>query len=226
MKNVMLVLVIILLGIGVFYLFHRSPTSARPRAATGPATTVSDQPGTVPPDSDAIGGQLAQAIVRADQLARRVENLTGEKTRVEQQLTQTRQEASELRQNLAAEKNRQATSDAEKELLAREMTSLNQRLETAQRRLAELQQTHRGTVEQLDSLRDEKNRLEMSQASLERRLNDLDALREQVRLVKRQAWDRKVAEWKKADAAASRAGNKGVLLQNGEWRTVHSTGQP
>jgi hypothetical protein len=66
-------------------------------------------------------------------------------------------------------------------------------------------------------LRERETSLEMEKASLERQLNDLDALKAQIRVVKRRLWEQHVAEWKRQDAINAAKGNKGVMFKNGAW---------
>ena len=57
--------------------------------------------------------------------------------------------------------------------------------------------------------------LESERNSLERRINDLDELRVQIRVVKRRQWEEHIADWRKRDTDIGLTGNKGVLMKLG-----------
>ena len=73
---------------------------------------------------------------------------------------------------------------------------------------------------ELAQMRERQRALEQERASLERQLNDLDTLRSQVRKVKTELWQEKIAAWRQRDADKGAGGNRGVLMQGGQWQTV------
>jgi hypothetical protein len=66
----------------------------------------------------------------------------------------------------------------------------------------------------------------LERASLERQLNDLDALKSQIRVVKRRLWEKRIAEWKRQDEEAAARGNNGMLMKNGQWQTSPAPVKP
>lgn len=226
MKNAVVILAVGLVALGAFYFYHQQTAREQLTAVRAQVVATSNLVVEAQKEVGAVKEQLVQQAGKTSALEKQVVTLGTEKARTEQQLQQARQEAAELQKKVAAEQDQITTMETEKQRLTGQLTTVNGRLATVQKELAELQETHRGTVKDIEALRDEKEALEMAKASLERRMNDLGALRDQIRYVKQQMWEQKVAEWKKAYAVLTAAGNKGFLFQQGQWRSVGKPAQP
>ena len=97
------------------------------------------------------------------------------------------------------------------------LTTVSNQLVNVRSQLTDLQKRHAGTEAELAALLMKETALESERNSLERRINDLDELRVQIRVVKRRQWEEHIADWRKRDTDIGLTGNKGVLMKDGQW---------
>lgn len=232
MKN--LSIVVLAIALAVLAVLHlrstRSATALHQQQVTASnelvqtltrLVTVTNELSLAQTEMTAVKSQLA---VRTAELEQR----TAEKSKAEEQLAQSRQEVAALRTELETIKRtaqeQLAGKTAQIESLQRERQELNQSLQATSQQLgevrkkfSELEKTHAETLALVDKLRQQVMRLEMENASLQRRLNDLEALREQLRIVKQRLWDMKLAEMKRQNEEGLAKGNRGFIMQGGRW---------
>jgi chromosome segregation ATPase len=213
MKVVVILLAVGLLILGVLY-FNESQNA---KATHEQLVATSNQ---------AVTTQLELASVKT-QIIKRVAELestmTTEKAKADEQIGRLQERVKVVEQDLQDEKSKLVAVEDDRTKVVQQLNTVSNQLLNVRQHYADLARTHTGTEIELSALREREETLEMEKASLERQLNDLDALKAQIRLVKRQLWEKRVAEWKRQDQEASAAGNKGMIFQRGQWQT---TGKP
>ena len=142
-----------------------------------------------------------------------------EKVDAETRVGQLQERVRIVEQDLQDEKNKLTSVEDQRTQVVTQLTSVSNELTNVRGQLGDLQRTHAATEAELRVLRERETTLEMEKASLERQLNDLDALKAQIRIVKRQLWEKHIEEWKRQDQEAGLNGNKGLLFKNGQWQT-------
>jgi len=239
MKNV--IIIILAVAVAVLAMLHmqglRSSKVARPDGTTvsrgqGQSATSSVK------GSDQLSAQAEVAVVKSQLAARttELEQRTVEKAKTEEQLVQaqaqSRQQAESFRkeleaaqqaaqqaaeQQIAEQARKIKTLETERGQLKQSLTAASNQLGIVKKKLSDLEKAHAETLAMVEKLRQQVMRLEMENASLQRRLNDLEALREQVRIVKQRLWDAKLAELKRQNEEGLAKGNRGFIMQDGRW---------
>jgi chromosome segregation ATPase len=90
-------------------------------------------------------------------------------------------------------------------------------LKKSEEQVAALLQTNRVIVGHLTAIREDYVALRSKSAELESKLNDLDALKEQMKTVKLAMRNDRVEERKRIDRGESATGNAGFLMRQGQW---------
>ena len=115
--------------------------------------------------------------------------------------------------------------EKQNEKLTADIKTVNQQLAGVNQKLADLEKTHATTVGHLTAMREDYVALTKEKVSLESRLHDLTALKEQLQLVKQEIYQRKVDERKRLDRAEAALGNGGFLMKSGTWSAPHYSGK-
>ncbi len=236
MKNLVIVVLAVALALlGVLHLQAlRSSKTAAEKEAVASKETAQTVMKYVTITNELTVAQTETAAVKSQLVARtsELEQRTAEKTKADEQLvqvqTQLRQQTETFRKDMEIAQQvaqRQITEQASKiKALETERGQLKQSLATTSNQLgvvkkkfSDLQREHTETLALVEKLRQQIMRLEMENASLQRRLNDLTALREQVRIVKQRMWDDKLAEVKHQNEEGLAKGNRGFILREGRW---------
>jgi chromosome segregation ATPase len=164
-----------------------------------------------------MGSLRTQMTTRIAELEQSVTSAGADKSKAEARAQELRDRLTVVEKDLADEKVKLASNEEERARVAAKLTSVTGELGQVKGQLADLQKTHAATEAELLALQAKKDALELERASLERRLNDLDELKAQIRLVKHRLWEQHVADWKRRDMERGLGGNGGVLLKNGQW---------
>ena len=174
-----------------------------------------------------VSTQLTNETARSASLEQKVQETQTANAQAEQKLQQSTQQLQALQKQLDSAKHaimesegKMSELDNRRQQLAVQLGAVSNQLVTVTQDLATARQTNTADDAQIKQLRQQQAALEMEKASLEWRLQDLDSLRGQIRLVKRELWDKKIAEWKQRDADAAAKGNHGLLLKNGVWTSA------
>jgi chromosome segregation ATPase len=176
---------------------------------------------------------VAQAKTEeATQLHATVTRLETEKSSVESQLKLANERAAELSRNLETARTeiqqKESTVDSlekTKANLDAQLAELNKQLAAVQKSLANLESEHTTTIGHLKAMREDYVKLTREKEDLEAKMNDLDALRAQVREVKRAMHEAKVAEQRRLDRIETTMGNSGFLMKQGAWQTDRQPGK-
>jgi chromosome segregation ATPase len=119
-----------------------------------------------------------------------------------------------VEQDLQEEKNRVMAAEDQRNKLASQLASVSNKLA----KVGEPPLVSRPPERDMQTLREHTAKLETEKALLERELNDPEALRARLRMVKRRQWQQRIEQWKREDEEAWLNGNWGVLFQNGQWQ--------
>ena len=159
------------------------------------------------------------------QWTEKVRLLDKDRGQLASQLQQVQEQSQALTHNLQvaekageADKQRLADLQAEQAKLLTRGTALSSELASVKQQLARLEESNSAALADLKVLRQQKTALEMEKQSLEARLHDLDSLRAQIRLIKQEVWQARLAAYKRANAEGLAKGNRGELLHDGQWR--------
>jgi chromosome segregation ATPase len=159
---------------------------------------------------------------KVGELEQNISKLTEENAQTEKQALSLKSELEntqrESQEKIAQQETKIGGLEQDKQALAKQIVEIRQDL-------ADLEKTHATTVAHLQAMREEFVRLTDAKATLEAKLNNLKALKEQIRMVKQDMHEKKVAEWKRIDRAESALGNHGYLLKNGSWVVAHAPGK-
>jgi myosin protein heavy chain len=165
-------------------------------------------------------------------LQQNVEQLETEKRAVEQQLQQATDRTAELSRNLDTaraeieQKNASVESlEKTRNALDAQLAALNHQLAAVQKSLADLDAQHTTTVGHLKAMREDYVKLTTEKELLEAKMNDLDELSAQVRVVKNNLHQAKVNEQQRLDRAETVMGNAGFLMKQGEWQVARQPGK-
>jgi len=148
-------------------------------------------------------------------LKQTVTTLTNEKAEAEKQVSSLKSELENTRQQF----------QQEKVTLTDQLKQLADRLTEVDQKLADLEKTHATTVAHLQAIREEYVKLTNEKNALETMLHDLRSLKEQIRVVKQEMYNKRVEERKRLDRAEFALGNHGYLLRNGSWVTPRTPGK-
>ena len=180
--------------------------------------------------------QMEARTVAAVDLQLKVAVLGEEKTQAEDRARQGQQTLEAAQRDLAQGKARSAQDQLHIEeleltrdqLMARAV-AVSDQLQGVRGQLAALDRTHTGAVGELQALRERQQVLEsentslaMERTSLEFRMNDLNTLRDQIRVVEKEQRQQTLAKRKARSAGAVAAGNRGFLVTEGEWTSLGS----
>ena len=218
MKIVVIVLAAALVVFGVLYFQSDQARIAQAKVlqtTQEQLTTTSNQEVAVELEMAAAKKQMTARVAELEQTLTTVGN---DKTKVEERAKELQGRIGVVEKELVEEKARVKAVEDERAQVANQLTTVSNQLVTVHGQLTDLQKTHAGTEAELAALHVKETALEAERNSLVRRLNDLDELRMQIRVVKRRLWDQHVAEWKKTDADAAVKGNHGVMLKDGQWQ--------
>lgn len=168
--------------------------------------------------------QLVEQVARAVELEQRI---VTEKAKADEQIATAQKQAEALRKDLEVAR-KEAEEEAkkiealegERTKLATQLGSITGKLADVSKKLAALQISNTATIAELKEAQQIKIQLEMEKASLERQLNDLDTLRSQIRLVKQRLRDQKIADWERRDKESGANGNRGFIMQEGQWKNT------
>jgi chromosome segregation ATPase len=206
MKIVVILLSIAVLVLGVLYFQSaQRPPELRTILVTNQLVTA------VAPQTD-VGDaktQLEKQTERVTELEQKVGTLEIDKKNAEDRFTQAKR-------SVLAEEAKLAELESESQRLASQLSSVSNQLVSVQDQLSTLKKTNTANEEQIQGLRQQHAALEQEKATLEQRLNNLDDLRSQLRLVKRELWEKKIGDSRRQDAELAAKGNRGYLFRNGE----------
>ena len=146
--------------------------------------------------------------------------LDAEKTRSDDRARELQERLAAVEHDLQDERNKVTDVETQKQEVQAQLSTVSNQLVSVRQQLTGLQRTHKATEAELSALRDREAALVLEKTSLERQLNDLDALKNQIRLVKRHIREQKITEWKRQDEIAAAKGNNGLLLKNGQWLSI------
>jgi len=218
MRIVVIVLAVALVVFGVLYFQSDQARIAQSRVlqtTQTQLTTISNQEVAVELEMAAAKKQMAAHVAELEQSLTTVGN---DKAKVEERAKELQGRIATVEKELVDEKAHVKAVEEERTQVTDKLMTVSNQLATVRGQLTSLQKTHAGTEAELAALRTKEVALESERNSLERRLNDLDELRAQIRVVKRRLWDQHVADWKKSDADAAAKGNGGVLMKAGQWQ--------
>ena len=163
-----------------------------------------------------------QMQAKVGELEQNISKLTEEKAQTETQVSSLKSELEntqrESREKIAQQEAKIGGLEQDKQDLAKQIAGVKQDL-------ADLEKTHATTVAHLQAMRQEYVKLTDEKTTLEAKLNDLKALKEQINVVKREIHAKKVEERKRLDRAEFAMGNHGYLLKNGSWVIAHEPGK-
>ena len=158
-----------------------------------------------------------QLATHVGELETSLTTLGNAKTIVEERAKELQSRIDTAEKELTDEKAKIKVVEDERTQATGKLTAVSNQLVTVRSQLTDLQKRHAGTEAELAALRMKETALESERNSLERRINDLDELHVQIRIVKRRQWEDHIADWKKRDADVGLTGNKGVLMKDGQW---------
>ncbi len=213
MRAAVVILSIAVVILGALYIHNVSHPQLRTLVVTNQVVAP------VAPQGDVgdIKTQLEKQTARVTELEQQVGTLEIERKKIEDQLNQSQRSVQEGQSRIA-------DLEAARQNLANQLTTVSSQLAAVQDQLSALKRTNAANEEQIRALNQQKAALEQEKTSLEARLNNLDSLRAEVRRVKHELWEQRVAEWKRQDAALAAKGNHGFLMQNGTWRVLARPG--
>lgn len=159
-----------------------------------------------------------EMTARVTELEQSLTTVGNDKAKVEELAKELQGRITTVEKELTEEKARVKAVEEERTQVTGKLTTVSNQLATVRGQLSDLQKTHAATEAELAELRSKETALESERDSLERRLNDLDELRAQIRIVKRRQWEQHVRDWKKSDAESAAIGNHGVLMKDGQWQ--------
>ena len=218
MRIVVIVLAVALVVFGVLYFQSDQARIAQSRVlqtTQTQLTTISNQEVAVELEMAAAKKQMVAHVAELEQSLTTVGN---DKAKVEERAKELQGRIATVEKELVDEKAHVKVVEEERTQVTDKLMTVSNQLATVRGQLTSLQKTHAGTEAELAALRTKEEALEAERNSLERRLNDLDELRAQIRVVKRRLWDQHVADWKKSDTDAAAKGNGGVLMKAGQWQ--------
>jgi chromosome segregation ATPase len=176
--------------------------------------------------------QLVERPAITTEVERAVTVLVTNTTELEAKLTGLESKLAQTSESLQAEEAKSDSLDRERMRLLIQLGAVSNELTHVQRQFSQLKAQNEATEEELRAVQNQKSALqaqkvtlEKEKEGLERRLHNLDDLRAQIRLVKKQLWVKKVEEWKQTDKADAVGGNRGYLMLRGQW-TGSPTNQP
>jgi len=114
-------------------------------------------------------------------------------------------------------------SDHEAELQVK-LATVTKELTKVRQQLTDSEYSKTTTEQELKALRGRYTALELEKESLLRQLNDLAALKAQIRLVEQRLRQTRIEASKRADQRALETGNRGMMMKDGQWRTVQVLG--
>jgi chromosome segregation ATPase len=215
MRIAVVILAIAVAVLGVLY-FQSARRTQEPPIVVSPQVMA--------PETDVgdIKTQLQAQTARVTELEQKVGMLEIEKKKVEDQLGPMQHQVETLKKDFEAvqrsmqeEETKLTNLEADRKKLVTQLGAVSNELVSVQDQLAALGRTNAANEAQIKALRQQQVVLEQEKASLEHRLNDLDALRAQIRVVKGELREKKVEEWKRGDEELAARGNRGFLLKNG-----------
>ena len=213
MKIVVAVLIVALAVLGAMYYQQGQDLRKQLDAAREQARTAEAEVATVKTQTAGRVAELEQSVTAID----------AEKASSTTRVGELQQRLAAVERDLQDEKSKMTDLETQKAQVQTQLSTVSNQLQSVRQQLTSLEQTHQATEAELGALREREAALVLERASLERQLNDLDALKSQIRLVKRHLREQKIAEWKRQDELAAANGNNGLLLKNGQWLT---TGKP
>jgi chromosome segregation ATPase len=145
---------------------------------------------------------------------------------MQQQIQGLTKDLDAAQHSVQTEEEKLSALESDKDRVMMQLGAVSNQLLSVQQQLGALQDAHSADQEQISTLRGQETALEMEKASLERQLNDLDSLRAQIRIVKRQLWAKKIEEWKRESEQEGIGGNKGMIMKAGQWQSSSSVGKP
>jgi chromosome segregation ATPase len=151
---------------------------------------------------------------RVGELQQNISRLTEEKAETEKQVSSLK---SELEDTRRVSQEKMAQQEAKIDGLEQDKEALTKQIAGVRQDLADLERTHATTVAHLQAMREEYVKLTDANATLEAKLNNLKALKEQIRVVKQEMHEKRVEERKRLDRAEFAMGNHGYLLRDGSW---------
>ncbi len=143
--------------------------------------------------------------------------LGNDKAKIEARANELQSRIETVEKELTDEKAKVKVVEDERTQVTGKLTTVSNQLVNVRSQLTDLQKRHAGTEAELAALLMKETALESERNSLERRINDLDELRVQIRVVKRRQWEEHIADWRKRDTDIGLTGNKGVLMKDGQW---------
>jgi chromosome segregation ATPase len=232
MKIAVIILAIVLVVVGLIALnSHHQAQEQLARAheqivaQSNEVAVAQGQTETAQAEAAGVKTQLQSQAVHVTTLEKSVQTLTAEKTAAQQEAQQFKTRADTLQSNLVAEGAKLASAETEKTRLLGQLGGVSNQLVVVGKQLGDLEKSHAATAAELQALRDQQEALEMEKKSLVRQLNDLDALKAQIRLVRQERWKERIADWKRSDEAGSASGNHGLLFKLGQWQTASPAAQ-
>lgn len=154
--------------------------------------------------------QIAQLQQSATEERARTEQLLGTLTN---QLAAAQTEAQEKQTRIDELEKKGGALESEIDVVTRQLMDVDGKL-------ADLEQVHEGTVENLKAMREDYVRLTKEKATLEAKLHNLKALKEQIRVVKEELHAQRVAESQRIERAQTALGNGGFVMKGGTWVSV------
>ncbi|MEI8062863.1 MAG: hypothetical protein WCH84_02225 [Verrucomicrobiota bacterium] len=218
MKIVVIVLAVALVVFGVLYFQSDQARIAQAKvlwSTQEQLTETSNQVVSVEVEMATIKKQMTAHV---EELESSLTTLGNDKNKIEARAKELQGRIEIVEKELTDEKAKVKAVEDERTQVTGKLTAVSNQLVTVRSQLSDLQKRHAGTEAELSGLRAKEGALESERDSLERRLNDLDELHEQIRVVKRRQREEHIAEWKKRDTSAGITGNRGVLMKDGQWQ--------
>ncbi len=154
---------------------------------------------------------------QVEQLKNAVSVITEEKSQMLAQMQVFSQNVEELKGKLQQEQDRARLLEKQNNKLSAEKDALSQRLVGVNQKLTALENTHTTTVGHLTAMREEYVTLIKEQAELKAKLTDINALRAQMREVRKSHFSEKRKENNRIDRVERAMGNGGFLMKQGQW---------
>ena len=229
MKIALVILAIGLIVLGVLFVNYKQTATQQLTEANQKIDATTEQLKTV--SNDVLVARVetvnvkTQMEAKVEQLQQQVTTINSEKEKIQAQAQELTTKLDATKHDLEQEQAKVDGLEKQNQKLTAEIQSVNQQLAGVNQKLANLEKTHATTVGHLTAMREDYVALTKEKVSLESKLHDLTALKEQLQIVKEEIYQRKVDERKRLDRAEAAMGNAGFVMKNGNWSAPRYSGK-
>lgn len=226
MKGLVTALIVALIALGAWFLMARTQTN---RELTDVRTELDTRTSELEQARAEVGKVRKTMQENLDTLQTELSTLRTEKQTFEEKLLAFSGEMADVQGELQqATQLRKASEEKTLELEA-SLEGVRGELELATKEKLQLAKeyeglrvTHEQTLNQFAEVRRDYVVVTKENEELEAKLNDLDALKTQIRAVKVDLRNQRIEEWKRSDRIAGDTGNRGFIMKNAQWQTVET----